>query len=172
MASPELTWRDVQHRCVENAVQINPSDPDWESTYNGRSFSYKYGWGLLDAGRYVEAAKTWKLVKPQAWAQTDVIELNGAAMDEASGTMTGGEPIVPGGIRSTITISKSFLEKNNLEKVEHINVRVWITHATRGAVQVEITSPSGVKSILAGLREFDTATTGYPGWTFMSVKHW
>ena len=169
---PDLTWRDIQHLCVQNAVKINPNDPDWESTYNGRSFSYKYGWGLLDAGRYVEAAKNWKLVKPQAWAQTETIELEDAAMNETTGKMTGGAWISAGGILHSMTITKSFLERNNVQKIEHINVRVWITHETRGAVEVELTSPSGVKSVLAGKRQYDKAGSGYPGWTFMSVKHW
>jgi len=56
--------------------------------------------------------------------------------------------------------------------VEHINVRVWITHKKRGDVEVELISPSGVKSILGGRRKYDVAGTGYPGWTFMTVKHW
>jgi kexin len=56
--------------------------------------------------------------------------------------------------------------------LEHINVKVWINHTIRGAVEVEIVSPKGIKSILAKQRQQDNANTGFPGWTFMSVKHW
>ena len=38
---PDLTWRDMQHLAIRNAVQINPEDPDWEATAVGRQFSYK-----------------------------------------------------------------------------------------------------------------------------------
>lgn len=151
---------------------INPADPDWEDTTIGRKYSYKYGWGVLDAFTYVNAAKEWKLVKPQAWAHTDVVELKDAVMNATTGEMTGGEPLTSQGVTSTMAVTKSFIDENNLEKIEHINVRVWITHDKRGDVEVELTSPTGVKSILAGKRGDDKATTGYPGWTFMTVKHW
>jgi kexin len=59
-----------------------------------------------------------------------------------------------------------------MEKLEHINVKVWIQHGKRGDVEVELRSPHGIRSVLAGKRSGDSATTGYPGWTFMSVKHW
>jgi len=61
---------------------------------------------------------------------------------------------------------------NNFESLEHIDIRVWIKHHTRGEVEVEITSPNGITSVLARKRPGDRATTGYPGWRFMSVKHW
>jgi len=51
-------------------------------------------------------------------------------------------------------------------------VRVWITHDRRGDVEVEITSPNGIKSILAARRRVDLNQDGYPGWRFMSVKNW
>ncbi|KZT39745.1 hypothetical protein SISSUDRAFT_984412 [Sistotremastrum suecicum HHB10207 ss-3] len=169
---PDLTWRDIQHLCIATAEQINSEDPDWEPTFYGKPYSYKYGWGRLDAYRYVTAAQNWKLVKPQAWAEIQPIELSDAAMNETSGVMTGGELIIPGGITSSRIITAEFLQENNLETIEHVNVRVWITHARRGDVEVEITSPAGVKSILAGRRKFDQDINGFPGWTFMTLKHW
>lgn len=169
---PDLTWRDVQHLCVKTAGMINPQDPDWEETSTGKKYSYKYGWGILDAWAYVQAAKDWKLVKPQAWAFTPVVELKDAKMDNVTGEMTGGEPITASGSTSTHTITKAWLEENNLERLEHIDIRVWITHAKRGDVEVELTSPTGVKSILAGKRANDVDKKGFPGWRFMTVKHW
>src|ERR1700733_6190864 len=75
---PELTWRDVQHICPRTAQHINPGDPDWETTTSGRPYSYKYGYGALDAWTFVELAKTWKLVKKQAWVDLPQISLNNA----------------------------------------------------------------------------------------------
>jgi len=168
---PELTWRDVQHICLRTAQHINPGDPDWETTASGRPYSYKYGYGALDAWTFVELAKTWKLVKKQAWVDLPQISLNNAEIN-AEGVMTGGVFIVPGGVQSTVNVNKTFLAQNNFETLEHITVKVWISHAKRGDVEVDIVSPHGVKSVLAGVRQFDHHKTGYPGWQFMSVKHW
>lgn len=72
---PELTWRDVQHIAINYADMMNPQDEDWDVTATGRNYSYKYGYGKLDAGRFVEAARTWPLVKPQAWFDSPMIKL-------------------------------------------------------------------------------------------------
>lgn len=168
---PELTWRDIQHLCVRSAKEINPDDPDWEKTASGRQFSYKYGYGRIDAAAYVEAAKNWELVKPQAWIEYPAIQLQNGTMSETGG-MNGGEPIVSGGVRSSATITQELLDDNNFETLEHITVTVWISHTRRGDVEVSITSPNGVKSILAARRKFDDDKDGFPAWKFMSLKHW
>jgi kexin len=134
-------------------------------------YSYKYGYGALDAYAFVKAAQTWPLVKPQTWVSTETIQINGGKMG-SDGNFTGGQFIGEGGVESKITITKEMLEENNFEKLEHINVKVWIQHTRRGDVEVEVRSPNGIKSVLASKRQFDSATTGFPGWTFMSVKHW
>ncbi|KAJ7721572.1 peptidase S8/S53 domain-containing protein [Mycena maculata] len=171
-ARPDLTWRDIQHLCVLNARRINEDDPDWEATaLPDRSYSYKYGFGVLDAYRYIQAAIDWQLVKPQVWFHTKTIQLEGGVMPEFE-EYSGGQFIGEGGVSSTMSITQEMVTENNLEKLEHINVKVWIQHGKRGDVEVELMSPTGIKSILAGKRTGDNANTGYPGWTFMSVKHW
>ena len=150
---------------------INPDDPDWETTAAGRHFSYKYGYGSLDALEYVKAAQDWPVVKPQAWLQMEAVQLGNGTMT-ANGEMSGGEPIVSGGVTSATTVTKQMLAENNFESLEHITVKVWISHTRRGDVSVVVTSPGGVKSVLAARRRYDQDTNGFPGWTFMSVKHW
>lgn len=169
--SPDLTWRDIQYLCIETARMINDDDPDWEKIATGRSYSYKYGFGALDAYRYVKAAQTWTLVKPQAWLQTKAIQLEGGEMKKES-QYTGGQFIGAGGVESKMTITQDMLTEHNLEQLEHINVKVWIDHGKRGDVEVQITSPNNIRSVLAAPRNSDREKTGYPGWTFMSVKHW
>ncbi|KXN86921.1 Kexin [Leucoagaricus sp. SymC.cos] len=170
-ARPDLSWRDVQHLCVETARVVNPDDLDWEKTAAGRMYSYKYGYGALDAYAFVKAAQTWSLVKPQTWLSTETIQVNDGKMDSA-GNFTGGQWIGAEGVTSKMTITQQMLAGNNFEKLEHINVKVWIRHTRRGDVEVELVSPHGVKSVLASKRQFDADSTGFPGWTFMSVKHW
>lgn len=168
---PDLTWRDIQHLCVRSAQMVNPEDPDWETTAAGRPFSYKYGYGILDAYHYVTAAQSWQTVKPQAWFEIPAIQIAGGTMNILN-EMTGGELIVPGGVRSSATVTKAMMDGENFEKLEHITIKVWISHTKRGDVEVELVSPNGIKSVLAAPRRSDSATTGYPGWTFMTVKHW
>lgn len=150
---------------------INPDDPDWETTAAGRRFSYKYGYGSLDALAYVTAARKWEVVKPQGWLETEIVQLGNGTMT-VEGEFNGGEAIVSGGVTSATTITRQMLSNANFESLEHVTVRVWISHSRRGDVEVDLVSPSGVKSVLAGRRKYDQDTSGYPGWIFMTVKHW
>ena len=170
MDRPDLTWRDIQHLCVYSAAKINPDDPDWDMTSSGRPFSYKYGFGKLDAYAYVTMARTWQLVKPQVWMDIAPVEFADAAMD--GDELIGGAPIVPGGVNSSTVITREMLEEWNFEKLEHITVKVWIKHTRRGDVEVDLISPAGIRSVLASARRLDTATTGFVGWRFMTLKHW
>jgi len=172
---PDLTWRDVQHLFVNYARHINPEDPDWEKTASGRMFSYKYGYGVVDGYAFVMAAKTWKLVKPQAWLHTKPEPLNDGRMekiDKKTYKYHGGVDISQSGVENMITITKADMDKHNLETLEHVDVRVWISHDRRGDIEVEVTSPNGIRSRLAARRWHDHSTHGYPGWRFMSIKHW
>ena len=168
---PDLTWRDFQHLSVRTAEVINHDDPDWDTTAAGRLFSYKYGYGRLNGYEFVTAAQQWQLVKPQAWVELPAVQV-GNGSSTLDGEMSGGVPIVSGGVTSTIAMAQEDLELNNFEALEHITVRVWITHDRRGDVEVEVISPNGIKSILAARRREDANRDGYPAWRFMSVKHW
>lgn len=150
---------------------MNPDDPDWETTAAGRPYSYKYGYGALSGEAFVDAAMNWQSVKPQAWIKLPTIQVGNGTMDLFKNA-AGGENITTEGITSKMTVSKETLESHNFEKLEHITVKVWITHSRRGDVEVELVSPSGVKSILAARRSRDSADTGFPGWQFSTVKHW
>lgn len=90
----------------------------------------------------------------------------------ANFAMSGGEPIGPEGVSSKIVVTADFLKEHNFDTLEHVTVRVWIQHSKRGDVSVDLVSPSGIKSVLAAPRPADRANTGFPGWRFMTVKHW
>ncbi|KAJ7074135.1 peptidase S8/S53 domain-containing protein [Mycena amicta] len=152
-ARPDLTWRDIQHLCVLTARQVNKDDPDWEPTaLPGRMYSYKFGFGALDAYAYLKAAQSWKLVKPQVWFHTPTIQLDGGAMSTLE-QYSGGKFIPKGGITSMMTVTPDMVKTANMDKLEHINVKVWIDHGKRGDVEVEIRSPSGIRSCVGGEEE-------------------
>lgn len=191
---PDLTWRDVQHLMVRTAVHFNPEDPDWEMTAVKRPFSYKYGYGRVDAGAFVVAARDWDLVKPQAWFDSPAIylsnestkrqeiDLGDSPPDETvtepadvivpAPTPPSGALITEQGITSSYTVTQDMLDGLNFERLEHVTVRVWIEHERRGDVEIELRSPNGIVSVLARQRRFDLSTDGFDGWKFMSMKHW
>jgi len=99
------------------------------------------------------------------------LQLEGGTMNPV-GNFSGGEVIGLGGVTSTISIKEDMAQQANFEKLEHIVIRVWIDHTRRGDVEVQLSSPGGVRSVLAEKRRSDDAPSGFPGWTFMTVKHW
>jgi kexin len=94
-------------------------------------------------------------------------ESNPIPVVKPSGTI-----ITQSGIKSTFDVTQEMLDDSNFETLEHVTVRVWIEHQRRGDVEVEIMSPAGITSVLARVRRFDEDTNGFPGWKFMSLKHW
>lgn len=157
---PDLTWRDLQYLCVETAVVVQADDPDWEFTTIGKKFNHRYGYGKLDAWAIVEAAKSWKLVKPQAWFHSPLLVVK---HDIPEGNV---------GIKSHININADDLKMANLARVEHITVTMNLRHHRRGDVSVDLISPKGIVSHIATSRRDDSSPNGYDNWTFMSVKHW
>lgn len=173
---------------------FNDEDPDWETTAAGRKFNYKCafdverhvynsvlilpfgfldGYGKINVGKLVEYAETWKLVKPQAWLETPLVYLNNDTYYKRDSEITSsGAFITPEGVSSTYEVTQAMLESANIERLEHVTARVWIEHARRGDVEVELISPNGISSVLARTRRADEDEDGFAGWKFMSMKHW
>jgi len=158
-ARPDLTWRDVQYLAVTTAIPFNLDDPDWQRTASGRLYNHKFGFGNLDAYQIVQAAKTWKFVKPQAWWTSANVNAHSQLVTRE-------------GANATIVVTQADLDGANFESLEHITVAVNVKHNRRGNVRVLLVSPHGSVSILAAHRRYDDAKTGFPGWVFMTVKHW
>jgi len=157
---PDLSWRDLQYLCVDTAVPVNENDGDWQTTKIGRKYSHTYGYGKLDAYAIVEAAKTFKLVKPQAWYNSPWMHVN---HDIPQGDH---------GLASTFDVTSNGLKDANLDRLEHVTVTMNVEHARRGDLSVELQSPNGIVSHLSATRKHDDSKLGYDDWTFMSVVHW
>lgn len=158
-ARPELTWRDIQWITVNTAVKFE-SQSDWQETPYGKEFSHQFGFGKVDAYTLVQAAKTWDLVKPQAWYFSPWMHVK---HDIPQGEK---------GLASSFEVTEDMLKKANLERLEHITVTMNVEHTRRGDLSVELRSPSGVVSHLSTARRHDSFMGGYDDWTFMSVAHW
>jgi kexin len=157
---PDLSWRDLQWLCVLTAIPVHEDDGDWQETAIGKKFSHMYGYGKIDAYRYVELAKNWESVKPQAWYDSPWISVQ--------------HPVPEGdqGLAASFDVTQDMIRKANLERIEHVTITMNVEHTRRGDLSVELRSPESVVSHLSTPRRNDAARAGYVDWTFMSVAHW
>ncbi|KAK0731183.1 peptidase S8/S53 domain-containing protein [Lasiosphaeris hirsuta] len=157
---PDLSWRDMQYLAMDTAVPINVDGGDWQDTTIGKKFSHTFGYGKIDSYAIVEAAKTWKNVKPQAWFFSPWIHVN--------------QEIPQGdkGIVVSYEVTQDMISAANLERLEHVTVTMNIKHSRRGDLSVDLISPNKIVSHLSVTRKLDESIEGYDDWTFMSVVHW
>lgn len=159
-ARPELTWRDLQYLMVETAVPVSEDDGSWQNLPSGRKFSHDWGFGKVDTYTLVQLAKTWDLVKPQAWLHSPWLRVH---QDIPQGDK---------GLLSRYTVTADQLKKANIAQLEHVTVTMNINHTRRGDLSVELRSPAGIVSYLSVARRNDNEAVGYTDWTFMTVAHW
>lgn len=183
-ANPNLTWRDVQYVSVLSSVPINQQDGNYQTTALNREYSHKYGYGKIDAYQMVHFAKDWKNVKPQAFFYSDIqlvretLETNAPPPKENNANDGVEKPPADSHkrdgniIRKKITVTEEDLKIMNVERVEHVTVKLNIMATFRGRVGVRLISPTGVTSDLATFRPRDNSGVGFKDWTFMSVAHW
>lgn len=157
---PELTWRDVQYLMVETAVPVNENDGSWQEAPSGRKFSHDWGFGKVDAYSLVQRARTWDLVKPQAWFNSPWLRVHHAIPEDSHGLI------------SRYNVTEKQMKKANLARLEHVTVTMNVNHTYRGDLSVSLRSPAGMVSHLSVARPLDVNKVGYVDWTFMSVAHW
>ncbi|KAI8883750.1 hypothetical protein K501DRAFT_183727 [Backusella circina FSU 941] len=162
---PELTWRDLQHLCVQTAVPIKTSDHDWAKLPSGRIYNHKFGYGKLDTWALVEAAKTFELVNIQTWFELSV-DTKPTPIPDSSETET------KKSLKSSLLVTADMVNAAGLLRLEHITATVNIEHERRGDIVIHLESPNRVVSELATQRKFDKSNAGIVDWKFMSVKHW
>lgn len=157
---PDISWRDMQYLALNTAVPIGLDTEEWQDTTIGKKFSHTFGYGKVDSYGIVEAAKTWKNVKPQAWYFSPWIHVKQAI------------PQGEEGISVSYDVTPDMLKNANLERLEHVTVTMNVAHTRRGDLSVDLISPNKVVSHLSVPRRMDNEASGYEDWTFMSVVHW
>jgi subtilisin-like proprotein convertase family protein len=151
--NPNLGWRDVQEILIRSAFKIKPADADWTNNGAGIPFNHNFGAGLIDATAATGLADGW---------------INLTSQQSAPLAQTGLSVAIPD--NNTTGISRSFDFSATSLRVEHVTVRLSITHTYRGDLAISLTSPSGMTSRLAEKRPDDN--DNYSNWTFSSVRHW
>ena len=162
-ANPALTWRDLQHLIVQTSRVTDEKDNDWRFNSAGFRVNNKYGFGLLDTNALVKRARdpAWKTAPAQYMCRTkeriDRRKLLARKM-----------------FRSTINTDDCVPTRGEacITKLEHVIVYISLQHERRGALEINLISPSGTKSKLLGLRKFDLSSKGFKKWPFMTVFHW
>jgi kexin len=150
----------MQYLVMQTALPLNLDTGDWQTTSIGKKFSHMYGYGKVDSWAIVEAAKTFKNVKPQAWFFSPWIHVKEAI------------PQGDKGLAVSFEVTKDMLKQANLERLEHVQVTMNVEHTRRGDLSVDLVSPDKVVSHLSVTRRYDSSAAGYADWTFMSVAHW
>uniref|UniRef100_A0A672HAL6 Proprotein convertase subtilisin/kexin type 5b n=1 Tax=Salarias fasciatus TaxID=181472 RepID=A0A672HAL6_SALFA len=159
-ANPLLTWRDVQHIIVKTSRAGHLSAPDWKTNAAGYNVSHLYGFGLMDAEAMVKEAERWKPVP----AQHVCVE----SADRQIRTIRP-EHVVRSVYKATGCTDNP---NHHVIYLEHVVVRITITHPRRGDLSINLTSPSGTKSQLLANRLFDHSMEGFKNWEFMTTHCW
>ncbi|XP_069914593.1 proprotein convertase subtilisin/kexin type 4 isoform X8 [Oryctolagus cuniculus] len=136
-ANPFLTWRDMQHLVVRASKPAQLQAEDWRTNGVGRRVSHHYGYGLLDAGRLVDLARTWLPTQPQKKCAIRIVH---------SPT-----PILPL-LHVTRNVSACAGRGNWIRSLEHVQVQLSLTYSRRGDLQISLTSPMGTRSTLVAIR--------------------
>ncbi|KAM8961076.1 proprotein convertase subtilisin/kexin type 5 isoform 1-T1 [Pelodytes ibericus] len=159
-ANPFLTWRDVQHIIVRTSRQGHLNALDWKTNAAGHKVSHLYGFGLMDAEAMVIEAEKWITVP----AQHICVE----STDRQIRT------IRPDHVIRSIYKATGCADNTNhhVNYLEHVVVRITITHPRRGDLAIYLTSPSGTKSQLLANRLFDHSMEGFKNWEFMTTHCW
>ncbi|KKK12007.1 hypothetical protein P175DRAFT_0504358 [Aspergillus ochraceoroseus IBT 24754] len=157
---PELTWRDAQYLLIDTSIPVHEDDGSWQMTKSGNKFSHDWGFGKLDLYSLVQKAKSWDLVKPQAWFNSPWLRVQHEI------------PQGDQGLAGSYEVTENMMKDANLERLEHVTVTMNVNHTRRGDLSVELRSPEGIVSHLSTSRKNDNAHSGYVDWTFMTVAHW
>ncbi|CAK8682639.1 unnamed protein product [Clavelina lepadiformis] len=162
-ANMNLTWRDVQHIIVRTAKPTGLKATDWVVNGAGYNVSHVFGFGLLDAAAMTHVATLWKQVPEQKECITNPQRSN--------------RPIIPSTDDSrhlVVNMDARACHGSEFEVayLEHVILRISLTHPHRGDLNILLTSPSGTVSNILDRRVLDRSKLGFTEWDFMTTHHW
>lgn len=153
-ANATLGWRDVKEILIRTARKTDATDSDWITNSGGFAFNHKYGAGFVDATAAVGLARTWTNLGAEI-SRTQSSTTSSAIPDNT-----------PAGVARALVVAGA-----GDVRVETVEVTVSVTHANRGQLQFEVTSPAGTRTVLGSPRAKDT-TADFDKWTFSTPRHW
>ena len=157
-----MSWRDLQHLIVLTSDKINPSSPSWLRNGAGLLVSEYYGFGSLNAGHLVEAARRHDWTTSRSQHVCNSVRKFGLNRRIAS--------FVPVVVKHNTTSCAD--QPNCVSKLEHVKLYVTLDSYPRGGVEIELVSPSGTRSPLLRRRPKDRGASVFSDWAFMSLFFW
>ena len=131
-------------------------DDGWVVNSAGIHHSNKYGYGIINAYGAVTTALNWTNLGPELQLMGESIDINLPIINDANETS---EAIL------TIRDDDDFV-------IEHVAVYLDLEHAGRGDLLVTLTSPTGVKSVLApSMRPENSLLKGTERWKLTTVRN-
>ncbi len=170
-ANPSLTWRDVRHILAKTARIVDPStsmaahprgvslpsgvswDQGWVTNKAGFAFHNRYGFGLVSVDDAVDMALNYK--------SNFGTYLNSGWADDKSGLNVSIQDYSSVGGSSSMSVSTGM-------KIQSVQLKVWITHSDVSELALELTSPSGTKSVVVNMNNSLTSIADYDGQIFLS----
>ena len=150
-ANPNLTWRDVKHILATTSDQVDASKANITSNINGTNYisvpawttndaNHKfhdwYGFGRVNVGAAITAAKSYTA---GSLGTLNITSFSSNASGAINATLPDNNAA---GVTNTIAVSQS-------EIIEAVQITVNITHTYTGALAIELVSPAGTRSVLA-----------------------
>ena len=168
--NPALSWRDVRIILANTARRNDPGHLSWRNNPRASAdqpawYSHRYGFGVVDAGAAVLAAKSWQSVG----ASEQMLNCGPFQLDADLPI-----PDTADAVWSKLQLSEP---QCGIRKLEFISVKVTIEHEYSGDLAIKLRSPVDTESELATARRCansnrDADRCGrYDGWTFASVRH-
>lgn len=172
-ANPNLTWRDVKYILAKTATVDNPATGSinhpistvpvgyvWEQKWvtNAANFKYQnwFGFGRVNTNEAVALAKSFisSPVNLGTYTETNWAHAN-------TGLSLGIPDNDANGVTNVINVAQNLT-------VEAVQIQVAITHADISELAIELTSPSGTKSILVNARNSLTGIANLTTETFLT----
>jgi subtilisin-like proprotein convertase family protein len=169
-ANPNLGWRDVQNIIAASATHtgsvigaVTPGineNSNWflndAANWNGGGmhFSNDYGYGALNAYSAVRMAEAWSLFAP---AQTSANEKAWYNEDDT-------DRVIPD--NGTLQFAVPLFPSPGID-IEHVELRVNLTHTDFRQLRIFLVSPSGTEmQLLDGSGGTDATADGVFNWTY------
>ncbi len=163
--NPDLTWRDIKHILAATAVKIDPTagatdhpggedlpsheyQQGWVTNDAGYHFHPWFGFGLLDLTAAVALADNPDF-DLQELKSTDTLE------DEPNYSEAPNSPIPNNSIGATSTIN---IDKHDLV-IEHVLVKVNITHPRPSDIGIELVSAKNTVTKLMNINSYIASTS-------------
>ncbi|PKN05683.1 MAG: hypothetical protein CVU74_00545, partial [Deltaproteobacteria bacterium HGW-Deltaproteobacteria-9] len=168
-ANSNIDVRMAKHVLVRTSDVVDANDSSassfggWRTNGAGYRFNPNYGFGNINAGKFVEMLKQVAYVTAQTSYSTGTVAVNTAIPDNNTA-----------GITRTFNLTAAELN----QPLESVVVGYTFTHPKRGQLTGTITSPSGMASrlfnsttLLAAAKQDNTSVTNFQ-WDFLTNAFW